>query len=181
MEERWLPVVGFEGFYEVSNQGRVRSLPRVVPHPTSGKLTIKERMVKASLGAQMKYPMVNLWRDNKGHSKYVHALVLESFVGPRPTGQDACHKDGTKGNNCLSNLRWDTRKGNVADAYSHGTALYGDRAPWSKLNLDQVLQIRGDKRSGRVIAEQYGVCRQTIDDIRRGKNWSRAVIEAGAA
>jgi hypothetical protein len=119
--ERWKPVVGFEGLYEVSDMGRVRSVARVVPHKTSGHLTIPERILIGSRRAQMKYPMVNLWAGNKQHAKYVHALVLEAFVGPRPQKHDVCHFDGSKDNNRLSNLRWGTRKENMQDAVRHGT------------------------------------------------------------
>jgi hypothetical protein len=119
--EQWKPVVGFEGLYEVSDFGRVRSMERIVPHATGGRLTLPMRILVGSKRAQQKYPMVNLWRMNKQHAKYVHALVLEAFVGPRPPKHDACHADGSKDNNSLSNLRWGTRKENMQDAVRHGT------------------------------------------------------------
>lgn len=120
-QERWLPVVGFDGLYEVSDLGRVRSLARVVPHRSSGRLTLPERVMAGSRRATRKYQMVNLWKDGRQHAKYVHALVLEAFVGPRPPGYDACHYDGCVTNNRLDNLRWDTRSANMIDAMRHGT------------------------------------------------------------
>lgn len=178
MEELWKPVVGFEGFYEVSDHGRVRSVDRVVAHKTGGRLTLKGRLMVGTRLNAGKYPLVNLWKDGRQHPRYVHSLVLEAFVGPRPEGFDACHQDGSRDNNHVANLRWDTRKANLADAFTHGTFLHGEKAPWSKLTLDQVMCIRGDKRSARLIAQEYGVCRQAIDDVRNGKNWSRAIAEA---
>jgi hypothetical protein len=124
-QERWLPVVGFEGLYEVSSLGLVRSLPRVVPHRTGGRLALPGRILTGSRRATRMYPMVNLWRDNRQHARYVHALVLEAFVGPRPHGCDACHFDGCVTNNRADNLRWDTRKANMADAMRHGTTTKG--------------------------------------------------------
>lgn len=118
--ERWLPVVGFEGLYEVSDQGRVRSMARVVPHKKSGRLTVPERILKGGKNTASQYCMVSLWRNNAQHQCYRHSLVLEAFVGPRPPKHDACHADGTRDNNCVGNLRWGTRAENMQDAKRHG-------------------------------------------------------------
>lgn len=123
--EKWRPVIGFEGLYEVSDEGRVRSLPRVVPHRSGGRLTLSGRVLVGSRRATRGYPMVNLWKDNTQHARYVHALVLEAFVGPRPASADACHADGSVDNNRLTNLRWGSRSENMADAIRHGTTTRG--------------------------------------------------------
>lgn len=114
MTETWLPVVGFEGFYEVSDQGRVRSLDRVVdtargPRKYSGrilKLTVKNNG----------YLSCALWVCQVAKHVSVHTLALESFVGPRPAGMEGCHNDGDRTNARLSNLRWDTHSENVYDS-----------------------------------------------------------------
>lgn len=123
--ERWLPVRGFEGLYEVSSLGRVRSIARVVPHRTGGRLTLPERVLVGSRRGKRRYHMVNLWKENIQHARYVHFLVLEAFEGPRPGRLDGCHGDGSVDNNRADNLRWDTRKGNMADAIRHGTTTKG--------------------------------------------------------
>jgi len=117
--EEWRPVVGFEGSYEVSSLGRVRSVARTVTrsgHP----FRVAARVLKPWT---MKggYPAVTLRSDGKSWSRAVHALVLQSFVSPRPDGMDACHEDGDPLNNVVTNLRWDTRSGNMQDALRHGT------------------------------------------------------------
>jgi type II secretory pathway pseudopilin PulG len=100
-QERWLPVVGYEGAYEVSDKGRVRSVDRMV---------LKGRPDRNG------YPRVNL----RGKTKTVHRLVLESFIGPCPDGQVACHANDIKTDNRLENLRWDTPDANARDMVING-------------------------------------------------------------
>ena len=171
MEEQWKSIDGFEGIYEVSDCGRVKSLARVIPHKTSGKLTLRERVMAQSLAATGKYPMVNLWRHNKQTPCYVHRLVLSAFVGPSPEGAAGCHYDGDRSNNHVSNLRWDGRAGNMQDAIRHDTAPRGERHGFAKLTRDQVRAIRADDRISRLIAADYGVTRQAVGDIKTRRNW----------
>lgn len=121
--ERWLPVVGYEGNYEVSDHGRVKSLRRKV---WSGTFYVTK-------GGGMMVQFPNQWRmqlvlskDGKPESKIVHALVMEAFVGPRPEGMEICHNDGDWHNNHLSNLRYDNHRANMMDAVQHNTH------PWSR-------------------------------------------------
>lgn len=115
--EQWRSVVGWEGFYEVSSHGRVRSVERTIPHRYSGKLTIRSRVLK-----QHAHPsghlMVMLARSGSYPTRKVHQLVLEAFVGPG-NGLDGCHNDGVEDNNDVHNLRWDTRAENMLDRVWH--------------------------------------------------------------
>lgn len=135
MIEEWRAVVGFEGSYEVSDQGRVRSLDRVeifervvwqtgercvVSRRHRGTILIPEK-VKGS-----NYLRVRLGNDSK---IYVHTIVLKAFKGPAPEGCECLHGDGDRTNNCDFNLRWGTRLENVHDAIRHGTAnFWGHRS-----------------------------------------------------
>lgn len=107
--EVWKPVVGYEGLYEVSSLGQVRTL--------NFRGTGKTRFIKQHL--QGAYMRVNLWNTElfKQVPRYVHTLVADAFLGPRPEGQDVCHGDNTPANNCLGNLRYDTHLGNMADTH----------------------------------------------------------------
>ena len=115
-QERRLPVVGYEGLYEVSDQGRVRSLDRVDSYGRHRKT----RVLKPNQNDSGHY-QVRLFRNGKSESyPYVHHLVLEAFVGPRPEGMVACHADDVKEHNYIENIRWDTPSSNRFDAVRNG-------------------------------------------------------------
>ncbi len=101
--------------YFVTNQGRIigRTLAKGIE---------KVRTPKVTNG----YHFVNFWKDGKIANFYIHTLVLEAFVGPRPEGYVACHCDGNQANNTPENLRWDTVKNNIHDKFAHGTMPRGE-------------------------------------------------------
>lgn len=115
----WLPVAGWEDYYEVSNTGLVRSIERHVPHGRHGTVFIRERILKHSTNGG--YRQVKLCGGGSSQTRRVHQLVLEAFIGPRPPAMDGCHNDGDPSNNHVANLRWDTRSSNMFDAVKHGT------------------------------------------------------------
>jgi len=119
--ESWRAVVGFESGYEVSDLGRVRSITRTVPCK-GGTRTVNGRIRKQAV-TSVGYSIITMSVDNKLTTKLVHLLVLEAFVGPRPDGMEACHYDGNKTNNRLSNLRWDTKAANAEDAVRVGKRI----------------------------------------------------------
>ena len=114
--EIWRPVVGHEGTYEVSDLGRVRSLPRTTVRSNGAPFTVRGRVLSPSTSNAGGYPLVNLG----GRPRYVHQIVAEAFIGPRPEGLEICHRDGDPTNNRPSNLRYDTSKANTADLIAHG-------------------------------------------------------------
>jgi hypothetical protein len=107
-KEKWLQVSGNED-YEVSNRGAVRALP-------------SRRILPAHKGNKVGHRRVSLKSPTTGEHKqhYVHTLVLEAFVSPRPEGMCACHIDGDPLNNCVENLRWGTYSENNHDIVRHG-------------------------------------------------------------
>jgi hypothetical protein len=117
--EEWRPVVGYEGLYEVSSLGRVKSLSRVVRKGDSHR-SVTERILRPGLH-QRGYQTVSLWHNGKKSKRNIHQLVLAAFRGVCPEGQVACHNDGNPANNWLDNLRWDTQSNNLRDEVTHGT------------------------------------------------------------
>jgi hypothetical protein len=171
MPERWLPVPGYEGFYEVSDRGRIKSLARVVRRKNGVTLSIPERILKP-VAFRTGHLLVSLARDGEYKQRPVHRLVLQAFVGPCPDGLEACHGDGDPANNRLKNLRWDTRASNIADRLDHGAHQLGERNPQAKLTEADVLAIRADPRPQRKIAADYGVNRTVVSRIKGRKRWA---------
>lgn len=117
-EEQFRPMYGYEWKYEVSDLGRIRSIPRIAQRRHL-PMTVSGRILSTRVGLDGR-ERVSLSVNNHSYSHLVHVLVLETFVGPRPAGMEACHNNGICTDNRLSNLRWDTHAANEAD--SHSTA-----------------------------------------------------------
>jgi len=109
--EIWKPVNNFEGFYEVSNYGRVRSIERVVEYRKYGKMLVSAKLLKP-WNNMHEYCNVNLLKDGERKVFKVHRLVAEAFI-PNPENKYAVnHKDGNKMNNHYLNLEWCTKSEN---------------------------------------------------------------------
>lgn len=155
--EIWLPIVGYEFEYEVSNTGRVRSLTRTHLQKNGRRRTIKgvEKVLQVNIDG---YHVVTLYHESRFHMKRVPVLVLEAFVGPRPSHKHvAMHLDNNKLNNNLSNLKWGTDSENVRHSvqskthYSH--FKYFKRLGKSHSNSKVILQ---KDLSGNIINRFYG-------------------------
>jgi hypothetical protein len=118
--ERWRPVVGYEGYYDVSNLGRVRSLDRLVFHK-DGKTRRQKGVVLSPGLTDTGRLTVSLSVSDVAQSHHVPNLVLIAFVGQCPPNMECCHENGTAADNRLSNLRWDTHSSNMLDKQRHGT------------------------------------------------------------
>ena len=120
MKELWADIPGWEGLYEVSTQGRVRSL-------RSGKI------MSPGGGGQRKYPQLWLCQMPRKEKHYVHSLVAGAFLGPRPIGADVMHLDDNPQNNMLENLQYGSRKENLkmgrklSGDHLSGTAHYNNK------------------------------------------------------
>lgn len=128
--ERWLPVVGYEGRYEVSDQGRVRSVDRTVPVTGQAPRRLRGQILIPTTASGGR-PTVVLSRNetdpnSRRHRRVAH-LVLGAFVGPRPDGHVCCHWDDDPANNRLENLRWDTASANRLDSVRNGTHIWAAR------------------------------------------------------
>ena len=160
VQECWKPVVGHGSRrYEVSDLGRIRR-------------TDRQRLLKAS-PIKSGYLKVTLWQGGIYRQAYVHTLVLESFVGPRPTGLEARHLDDDRARNVLKNLCWGTYQENAADAAANGRVCRGSQHPGAKLTETDVATIRDESsvKSIRALAKSFGVAHSTIERIVSGRMW----------
>lgn len=122
-QELWKPIPGYEGRYEASDQGRIRSLPRIVSSGNRSGVRSVPGVLRTAWRDPKGYLSVNIARDgDRARSQRVHNLVLMAFVGPKPTPEhQARHLDGDPSNNRPSNLRWGTSSENNLDRVVHGT------------------------------------------------------------
>lgn len=169
--ERWRKVLGWEKLYEVSSAGRVRSFDRI---DAKGRLR-RGRVLRFGRLAR-RYRAVTLCYNGIQDKRYVHELVLEAFVGPRPAGMVCRHLNGYSLDNRDSNLRWGTMLENSNDSRIHGTISHGDRHPASTITESCARRIATALRNGeihRVIAEREGCSRGIVTKIAGGTHWAR--------
>lgn len=174
MTEEWRAVRGWNG-YEVSSIGRVRSW-RKRGIDTSFKA--EPHLLNPSPDEDGYLRGAFYDREQKKNVRYnVHRLVLEAFVGPRPSPMHVCaHGDGNRQNNIVSNLRWATPRENADDCVRHGNSLFGERNTKAKLTEEMVREIRRRPKERRAtLAQTYGVSLPTIDHIRGKKLWKHLV------
>lgn len=120
--ETWMVVPGYEGFYEASNLGRIRSVER-----TSANGRKRPSIVLSAFTNPNGHQQVHLSRENVKRTHWVHRLVLLAFVGPPPANSEALHRNGDPADNRLENLAWGTRSENALDQVRHGVHFYASR------------------------------------------------------
>lgn len=180
-QERWRPIRDFDG-YEVSDMGRVRSWLSHSGGRRSEPLVLRPTMSN-------RYLRVSLYKCRRQHSKSVHLLVLEAFVGPCPVGQQGRHvSDHDTTNNALSNLAWGTPKQNAEDRDRHGRtrrgevhylrtdpsrASRGESVGTSKLTEHDVRSMLADGAVMTTVAlgKKYGVSQAMAHNIVNRKSW----------
>jgi hypothetical protein len=173
--ETWRPVVGYEGLYEVSDHGRVRSVDRTFVNKMGVTHHRKGKVLKLNTHRQG-YRKAVLHRDNVPAHVLAHIIVAAAFLGPRPEGYCVCHNDGDPSNNHVGNLRYDTREGNMADKVKHGTHQRGERGGLAKLTWPIVREIRARYAAGgvtqRQLAAEYGICKASVSHIVTFRTWT---------
>lgn len=120
--EQWKDIDGFEGMYQVSDLGRVRSLERTVKMVRNGRqydMHHKGKLLSASV-TKDGYATVQIFKDSKPHTYKVHRLVAKTFLSNKGNLPEVNHKDGDKENNRADNLEWCTRSNNMRHAYRNG-------------------------------------------------------------
>lgn len=174
-EEIWKDIEGYEGFFMVSNQGRVKSLDRVIEHPNHGLCLIKGKLRRLPI-SDKGYHKVGLNKDGKTKKFAVHRLVAQAFIPNPESKPQVNHIDGVKTNNNVSNLEWVTNYENAYHAIDIGLHNNkGARNGNSKLNKEDVIAIRTLYSKGRYtlrdISSLFNVHNSTISEIVNYVSW----------
>lgn len=177
--EVWLDIPGYEGWYQASSEGRIKSMARSTPTRNRwGPCTYNapEKIIHGRLDDDG-YRRFGLCAAGKVTHHFAHKLIALAFHGPCPSHCDqVAHWDGDKLNNRPSNLRWATVIDNAADKVRHGMTAnqFGERHSHSKLTNDDVRAIRAVAQYRGVnveLARRYSVKPQAIGKIRRRERW----------
>lgn len=166
-QEQWRPVVGYEDHYEVSDQGRVRSLDRIVQRRGCAPFTKQGKLLTPS-PSKTGHMRVALTKDGNLKFQYVHRLVLAAFTGPCPDGMEACHWNDNPADNRLANLRWATRSGNMYDRTRNGIDNNGTKNATHcqrghEFNMDNTIVYKDGHRACRK-------CKNAAERKRRAEN-----------
>jgi len=187
--EEWRSVSEYEGWYSVSDHGRVR-------RDRPGRRTRAGRILKVTVNPRG-YAVVGLTMGSHASLRilHVHKLVAEAFIGPCPDGGGINHRNGVKTDNALTNLEWASPAANSAHAVATGLMpsgerssrrLYassyprGERHPQSKLTEDAVRDILSSSLTQDAMAAKYGVSQRTISVIRQRKTWRHIAMDSTA-
>lgn len=166
--EEWRPVVGYEGWYEVSDCGKIRRIK-----PGRG-ITVGHILCPRS-NSNSAHLNVQLCREGIISGRLVHRVVLDAFVGPAPQGCECRHLDGDPTNNHVRNLAWGTHKQNAEDMVAHGTSTTGERNAMAKLTARRAQLIRIlYKHTGlfmHELAKAFGVAPATICRVVNRVSW----------
>jgi hypothetical protein len=174
VSEQWLPAPGYEGRYEVSSLGRIRSLPRTEFTSRGHRRAIRGGILKPAHTAEG-YLHVSLRHDGKLRLVRLHRLVCEAFHGPgNALHNEVAHLDGNRANARADNLKWVSKAENQAHRLIHGTHCRGEQHASARLTDDQARWIKSqrDRLTRREIATALGIKLDTVRDVQDGRRYA---------
>lgn len=179
-EEKWLDVKGFEGLYQVSNTGKIRSVDRLILKNNNRHARFKGQLLKP-VTDRNGYRRIVLCKNKEKKTLSVHRLMAIAFI-PNPLNhKQVNHINGIKDDNRLENLEWCTPSENILHAFRIGLGnsglkgRNGERHPSSKLKTQDVLKIKQllrQKQTNVAIAAKFNISEKAISDIRIKRTWA---------
>ena len=166
----WKSVPEWEGWYEVSSRGEVRSVNRTILF-SDGRVRAYTGKKLAQYTDRNGYRKVTLKKNGTDFRVHVHFLVASAFLGPRPKGWVVRHFDGDNTNNKKGNLKYGTHAENHADTLRHGRRPRGVGVYNAVLNEDLVREIRAARGTVAELAEHFGISRTALWNVQNRKRW----------
>ena len=162
--ENWRPIPGWEGYYEVSDLGCVRSVERTIRF-ADGRERFYPALLRATHVDGFGYQKVTLKRAGVNQRVLVHQAVAAAWLGLRPEGLEVCHNNGQRTDNRACNLRYGTRAENAADSIKHGTHRRARKI--TDEEVTEIRRLRGHVQC-RIVAEMFGASPAHVCNIQRG-------------
>jgi NUMOD4 motif/HNH endonuclease len=181
--EIWKPIPGWEGYYSVSNKGRIKSEERIIneKRPSNWKpkqYKISEKILNPRLMKEGKgYWRVSLSKESKIKYIYIHRAVAWAFIGQQKKGTEVRHLNGDSQDNRLENLAYGTKSDNIKDAKKHGTFPVLEKRPGAKLTQKEAKEIALSQLSLKDLASKYNVSSGVIRQIKTGETWESVTRE----
>ena len=170
--EQWRPVEGFEGYYDISSYGRLRSYSRA--RHFGRELKPENATINAFYVSGSGYPSYCLYKDGTKHRASAHRLVAVAFLPNPDLLPEVNHLDGNKENNYYENLEWTTKVGNMRHAYQTGLARSGERHYLARHTKEMALMVAGaliaGGRSHSELCAIFKVSKGFVEDISRNKS-----------
>lgn len=171
--EVWKDIQGYEGLYQISNMGNVKTLKR-----TTSYNRIIEEKIKSQREKYDGYLRVTLCKNGKKSTIAVHRLVAQTFI-PNPINKPQVnHIDCNKKNNCVDNLEWADNFENMRHAWENGllpehVGRKGETCNFAKLTEQEAIEILEMSKSckQKEIAKKYNIAVSTVSRIINGKRW----------
>lgn len=168
--EKWCDIENYQGYYQISSFGRVRSINRYITRIDGRVCFIPSRILKPFQGKTCNYLCVQLCKDNVTEKFMIHRLVAKAFLGLKDKSTlEVNHINGNRHDNTVDNLELVTHQQNINHSISHFLKNdYGEKSTNSKLSNNQAEEIRqkwfdGVKQVD--LANEYNVSKQTICKI----------------
>jgi hypothetical protein len=177
--ERWEPIPGYEGLYEVSTNGRVRSYHNFGWQKRKNPVILKPHI------SVYGYPQISLCKDKAVRNVNIHRIVAMVFLPTPPySNMQIDHINGIKTDNRVSNLEWVTPRENTMRSLALGLKPTGERHGMSKLTERDVLDMRFLYKQGgythRGLGKMFGVSHCVVGRILRGESWVHITDKEGA-
>jgi hypothetical protein len=182
-KEIWKDIQNFEGLYQISNLGRVKSLDRYIELKNGTNRFVKGRVLKPSKH-KTKPSYYNVILSNKGkrYSMSIHRLVAEHFIPNKDGKPQVNHKDGDKLNNKVNNLEWVTYSENTIHSFSIGLSKgrkgenhHNNKLTYKEVRCIKELLVEGELKQSE-IANKFKISFRTVSAIKRGVLWRHVEI-----
>lgn len=175
-EEIWVDIKGFEGLYQISSYGRIKSYDRYIRNGFN--TYIKKGKIRKNQFSNNGYYIIIFNINTKMYQYLIHRLVASNFIPNENNYSQVNHKDGNKLNNNVENLEWITPSNNIIHSINNNlTSQWGETHKSTKLKKEDIKEIRklGKTMSRTDISKEYGISIKAVCNIINNKTWKRVI------